>query len=101
VTSGCAADPGGADGTSALLATTIAGVPVSASVPPNTGVAGIATVNEQVRGGGGITVRAVHVNVPGVGDIVISESACFGGSDVAGASVTAADATAGTPNLAG
>ena len=107
VSADCVADAGN----STLVSTTIAGFPVNVSVPPNTafaipGVIG-ATLNEQQPNDGGITVRAIHLTVPLLGEIIISQAGCTG-VDVAGASTgrgastgTGAPATAGNPNLTG
>ena len=80
ITAECTADPSGADGSSALLGTTVLGTPVAVAVPPNTGLLGLATLNEQTRTANGITVRAIHVNIPIVGEVVISEASCEPGA---------------------
>jgi hypothetical protein len=94
----------GSDGSSSLLNAVAAGAPLGLSPPANTTVpipgVGSLVLNEQVSDAGGITVRAVHLNVNVAGivtaEIVISESACL-----AGIEALAAEATAGDPNLTG
>jgi hypothetical protein len=112
VTAECTADPSGANANSALLGTSILGIPVNVAVPPNTDLLGLATLNEQTRSANGITVRAVHVTIPIIGDVVVSEASCDPGTGANGrASVlganagrsgsAAADATSANPNLTG
>jgi hypothetical protein len=102
------ADCVGDAGNSTLVSTTIAGFPINVSVPPNTGfqIPGVvgATLNEQQSSDGGITVRAIHLTVPLLGEIIISEAHCTT-ADVAGASTggpgTGAPVTAGVLPLTG
>jgi hypothetical protein len=95
----------GTTGSSSLVNAVAANaIPLNAAPPPNTTVpipaVGALVLNEQIVDAGGITVRAVrlNVNVFGVvvGEVVISESACL-----AGIEALAAEATAGDPNLTG
>jgi hypothetical protein len=104
VTAECTADPSGADGSSALLGTTVLGTPIAVAVPPNTSLLGLATLNEQTRTANGIRVRAVHVNIPIVGEVIVSQATCEPGASARLLSATAAGAagaTSANPNLTG
>lgn len=104
ISASCTADPDGANGDSALLGTTVLGTPIAVAVPPNTSLLGLATLNEQTRTASGITVRAVHVNIPVVGEVIVSQASCDSGAtaSVLGANASrAAGATAANPNLTG
>ena len=106
INASCTADSSGANGDSALLGTTVLGTPIAVAVPPNTSLLGLATLNEQTRTATGITVRAVHVNIPIVGEVIVSQASCDSGANasVLGANArrsAAADATAANPNLTG
>jgi hypothetical protein len=89
----------GDEGTTTVLNANVLGTNIAVPVPPNTGinVPGVAgaTVNEQTPSENGITVRAVHIFSPLLGDLVLTEVTCTG------ADVAAANVTSGTPNLAG